>query len=212
MNKGRFITLEGTEGVGKSTNLAFIKQQLEARGVDYVQTREPGGTPLAEEIRALLLANRSEKVADDAELLLVFAARAQHLQTVIKPALDAGKWVLSDRFIDATYAYQGGGREMSVETIRQLEVLVLDGLKPDVTILLDMPVEVGLKRAGERSTPDRFETEKVAFFERVRQMYLSRAHAQPERYCIINADGTIKEVQSRLETALTQKLEQWHAT
>ena len=161
---GRFITLEGTEGVGKSTNLQFIQSVLEQHQIDYQLTREPGGTPLAEEVRELLLANRDEIVADDAELLLVFAARAQHLEQVVRPALNNGRWVLCDRFTDATFAYQGGGRGLDTDFISRLESMVQRGLQPDLTILLDLPVEIGLARASQRAELDRFENEKLGLF------------------------------------------------
>ncbi|MFZ5604666.1 MAG: dTMP kinase, partial [Pseudomonadota bacterium] len=172
IKRGKFLTVEGTEGVGKTTNIAFIKSWLERNGIEYVATREPGGTPLAEEVRALLLAPRAEKVHENAELLLVFAARAQHLAQVIEPALAQGKWVLCDRFTDATYAYQGGGRQMEKSTIATLESLVQKSLRPDAVILLDIPVQLGLERARGRGELDRFEQEDIAFFERVRAAYL----------------------------------------
>ncbi len=200
--RGLFLTLEGTEGVGKSTNLNFIRDNLSARGIPLLVTREPGGTPLAEEIRALLLAKREESVDDLAELLLVFAARAQHFYTVIEPALAAGQWVLSDRFTDATYAYQGGGRGLNLGVIEQLETLVQGQRRPDLTIILDVDVEVGLGRAGNRGDLDRFELEEVAFFERVRAAYLSRAAAAPERYAVVDAGQTLPEVQSQLASVL----------
>lgn len=203
---GRFITLEGTEGVGKSTNLRFIQSFLEQHQIDYQLTREPGGTPLAEQIRELLLANREEVVADDAELLLVFAARAQHLARVIRPALNQGRWVLCDRFTDATFAYQGGGRGLDNNVISQLETLVQRELQPDLTILLDLPVEVGLARASERAALDRFENEKVEFFEQVRSAYLSRAKADPARFAIVDASGTLAEVQQQIQAVLEQFL------
>lgn len=204
---GRFITLEGTEGVGKSTNLQFIQTMLEQHRIDYQLTREPGGTPLAEEIRELLLANRDERVADDAELLLVFAARAQHLERVIRPALDSGRWILCDRFTDATFAYQGGGRGLDTDFISRLEGMVQRGLQPDLTILLDLPVEIGLARASQRAELDRFENEKVAFFEQVRQAYLARAAAEPERFAVIDASGTLDQVQQQIRTVLEQFLQ-----
>ncbi|MEH6577556.1 MAG: dTMP kinase [Amphritea sp.] len=199
---GRFISLEGTEGVGKSTNLKFIESMLDEHGIDYRLTREPGGTPLAEEIRELLLDNREEQVADDAELLLVFAARAQHLAQVIKPTLANGCWILCDRFTDATFAYQGGGRGLDNKIISQLESLVQRGLQPDLTILLDLPVEIGLARASQRGVLDRFENEKLGFFERVRSAYLARAEADPERFAIIDASGTLEEVQQQIREVL----------
>ncbi|WP_417223159.1 dTMP kinase [Amphritea sp.] len=208
MSSGRFITLEGTEGVGKSTNLRFIESVLQQHQIDYQLTREPGGTPLAEEVRELLLANRDEVVADDAELLLVFAARAQHLQTVIRPALDADRWVLCDRFTDATFAYQGGGRGLSKEMITLLETMVQRGLQPDLTILLDLPVEIGLARARERGELDRFENERMAFFEQVRNAYLERAAADPQRFAVIDASGTLEQVQAQIASVLEHYLQE----
>ena len=202
--QGFFITVEGMEGVGKTTNIEFIREWFSQRNIDYVATREPGGTPLAEEIRNVLLQPRNETVCDTAELLLVFAARAQHLEQVIKPNLAAGKWVLCDRFTDATYAYQGGGRGLSTETIAQLESLVQNTLRPDAVILLDVPVEVGLARASARSELDRIENEKASFFEKVRQAYIQRAALDPERYFIIDASKPLEAVQSQIDGALTQ--------
>lgn len=204
MSRGRFITVEGTEGVGKTTNLDFIQQLLEQQGIPVVRTREPGGTPLAEDIRALLLTPRNEPVADSAELLLMFAARAQHLQQLILPALEAGQWVLCDRFTDATYAYQGGGRGMDVGRIAQLEQLVQGDLRPDLTLLLDLPVATGLSRARARSTPDRFESERVAFFEAVRAHYLQRAAHEPERFAVIDAAPALPQVQAQIRRALAR--------
>jgi dTMP kinase len=204
---GRFITIEGTEGVGKSTNIAFLCQLLEAHGIDVVLTREPGGTPLAEELRNLLLTPRDEQVSQDTELLLMFAARAQHIENVIRPALERGAWVISDRFTDATFAYQGGGRGVDTESIRLLEQLVQHGLHPDLTILLDLPVAVGLQRASARSAPDRFEQEQLAFFDKVRAAYLARAEAEPERFAVIDAARDIPAVQAQIESALQQFLE-----
>lgn len=203
-SRGRFLTLEGTEGVGKTTNLLFIRQWLEQHGIEVVQTREPGGTPLAEEIRELLLAPRNESVDSTAELLLVFAARAQHLAGVIKPALERGAWVLCDRFTDATYAYQGAGREMGHETISVLEGLMQGELRPDMTLLLDLPVETGLARAHARNQPDRFEAEKVEFFGRVRNAYLQQASADPERVRVIDAAKTLEQVQKQIAAELTR--------
>ena len=203
MQRGKFLTIEGTEGVGKSTNLAFVRDWLTARGVEVVVTREPGGTPFAEEIRALLLAKREESVDETAELLLVFAARAQHIQQVIKPALARGAWVLSDRFTDATYAYQGGGRCLNVQTITQLERLVQGDLRPDLTLILDIDVELGLNRARERGELDRFETETIVFFERVRSVYRARALASPELYALIDAAQTLPQVQAEIVKTLS---------
>lgn len=200
--RGRFITVEGTEGVGKSTNIAVIKEWLNERGIPFVATREPGGTPLAESLRELLLANRDESVDATAELLMVFAARAQHLNTLIKPHLDAGTWVLSDRFTDATYAYQGCGRGLDLALISQLEVLVQKTLRPDITVYLDVDVKVGLARAAARGELDRFEKEDVEFFERVRKGYLTRVSQHPERYLVVNAGQELPAVKRDLLAAL----------
>lgn len=202
MANGKFITIEGVEGGGKSTNLEFVRQFLEQKGKEVVVTREPGGTPLGEEIRALLLGHCHDGMAVDAELLLMFAARAEHIAKVIRPALEAGKWVLCDRFTDATYAYQGGGRGVAVERIAQLERWVQGELQPDLTLLLDLPVELGLSRAGRRSAPDRFEREQTEFFERVRQNYLARAAACADRFRVIDASRPINEVQASIAAVL----------
>ncbi len=200
--KGCFITIEGGEGAGKSSNLDFVRRYLEQRGKPVVVTREPGGTPLGEAIRALLLDRGNGKMADDTELLLMFAARAQHLAELIRPALDAGKWVLCDRFTDATYAYQGGGRGIPRERIAVLEQWVQRGLQPDLTLLLDIPVDQGLARARARSDPDRFESEQIAFFERVRAAYLEQARRSPERYRVIDATRPLEQVQRSLAEIL----------
>lgn len=206
MQRGKFLTIEGTEGVGKSTNLAFVRTWLEARGIDVVVTREPGGTPLAEEIRGLLLSKRDESFDETAELLMVFAARAQHLARVVKPALARGAWVLSDRFTDATYAYQGGGRGLNKKTIEQLEELVQGELRPDLTLILDIDVEVGLNRARQRGELDRFESEAIVFFERVRAAYRQRAESSPGRYALVDAGKTLEEVQIEIDQVLTRLL------
>ncbi len=206
--RGCFITVEGVEGAGKSSNLDFIHHYLERCGKRLVLTREPGGTSLSEAIRALLLDHRNNEITDDTELLLMFAARAQHLAEVIRPALEQGKWVLCDRFTDATYAYQGGGRGIAKERIATLEQWVQQGLKPDLTLLLDIPVQQGLERAGLRSTPDRFEREQIAFFERVRAAYLEQARRYPERYRVIDASQSLDRVQQSLAEVLTEWLVQ----
>lgn len=203
----RFITLEGGEGAGKSTSLAFIRDYFAARGLPLVVTREPGGTPLAEQVRELLLQKRDEAVAPDAELLLMFAARAQHIAGLIRPALAQGAYVLCDRFTDATYAYQGGGRGLSVARIAELEAMVQGELRPGLTLLLDLPVAQGLARAGERSEKDRFESEQEAFFERVRACYRARAAAEPGRFRVLDASRPIPEVQAALKAALDAWLE-----
>ena len=202
MTPGRFITLEGGEGVGKSTNLDFIGRLLEQRRIRLTVTREPGGTPVAEKIRAVLLERGSEPIDDLAELLLVFAARAQHVSQVIRPALQRGDWVLSDRFTDASYAYQGGGRQMDMSNIAWLENAVQGELRPDLTLVLDAPLEVGLSRAKQRGKLDRFESEQRAFFERVRQVYLQRAAQDQKRYRIIDAALPLADVQEQIRVAL----------
>ena len=199
---GKFITVEGTEGVGKSTNMAFIEAWLKKAGKELVVTREPGGTELGEKLRAVLLDAKEQSMCDDTELLLMFAARAQHLQEVIQPALAAGKWVLCDRFTDATYAYQGGGRGIKMSRIAQLEQWVQGDLRPDMTLILDLAVAAGLERAGKRSEPDRFELEKHDFFNKVRDTYLARAAALPERYQVIDAAPSITEVQQSIQRVL----------
>lgn len=204
--RGLLITLEGIEGVGKTTNLSYLAGLLAQAGIEFALTREPGGTPLAEEIRSLLLAPRTEPVQEMTELLLMFAARAQHLNSFILPKLESGTWVLCDRFTDATYAYQGGGRQMDTGRIAELETVVQGEQRPDHVILLDAPAEVGLARAGRRGGLDRFEQETLAFFERVRKVYLERATADPRRYHIIDATRPLTEVQaqlSKLAAALT---------
>ena len=198
----KFITVEGTEGVGKTTNINFIKSWLRQKEVKFVATREPGGTPLAEEIRDLLLKPRDELVVSSAELLLMFAGRAQHLNKVILPALQADTWVLCDRFTDATYAYQGFGRQMSSELIVQLENIVQGDIRPDLTLLLDIPVEIGLKRANDRGDPDRFEQEQQDFFNRVRAGYLSLANENSDRYVVIDASQELQGVQTDIALAL----------
>lgn len=200
--RGKLITLEGGEGVGKSTNLAFIQHQLEQAGVELVVTREPGGTEVAEKIRQLLLTPSDEPICELAELLLVFAARAQHVEQLIKPALERGAWVLCDRFVDATYAYQGGGRAMNLDTIAILERMVLNEVRADMTLLLDLPVEVGMARARARAELDRFEQEQFSFFEAVRAAYLARAKAEPDRVVIIDAAPALEMVQQQISTAL----------
>ena len=202
MTRGQFITVEGVEGAGKSTQLAFIEGYLRQAGKSLVVTREPGGTPLGEEIREILLQPRADGMAGQTELLLMFAARAEHLSQKILPALDEGGWVLCDRFTDATYAYQGGGRRLDKSLILDLENLVQGHHRPDMTIFLDLPVEVGLQRAQQRGELDRFETEDIAFFERVRQAYLDRARQLPEVYCVIDASHTIEEVQLQIQDVL----------
>ncbi|WP_166265471.1 dTMP kinase [Marinobacter caseinilyticus] len=202
--RGQFITFEGTEGVGKSTQLNTAAATLRASGIDVVITREPGGTPMAEAIRELLLAPRDEPVHETTELLLMFAARAQHLHTLILPSLAAGQWVLCDRFTDATFAYQGGGRGVANDRIAMLETLVQGNVRPDHTILLDAPVDVGMSRAKHRGELDRFEQETVAFFERIRATYLQRSQAFPSQYQIVDASQPLAAVTAEV-TALLLK-------
>ena len=198
MQRGQFITLEGGEGLGKTTNLAFINTLLIERDISVVVTREPGGTVLAEKLRQLLLENNDEPIAEQTELLLMFAARAQHINNVIEPALSQGKWVLCDRFTDSTYAYQGGGRKIDLETIRWLESFVQQQLRPDLTLLFDAPVELGMKRAKKRGRLDRFENEQLMFFNTVRQAFLKQAANYPQRIKIINAELPLLEVQQSI--------------
>lgn len=198
VKKGSFITLEGTEGVGKTTQLAYVKELLLEEGHDLIVTREPGGTNLGEGIRGLLLDRTYTGMASDTELLLMFAARAEHLDKVIKPALASGKTVLSDRFTDASFAYQGYGRKIPLERIASLEAFVQGDLRPDLTLLLDAPVEIGLERAGKRSKADRFETEQARFFNDVRQGYLQMAREFPNRYRVIDAARDLEIIQAEI--------------
>jgi dTMP kinase len=191
---GKFISIEGIEGVGKSTAVKVLTQYLETNGIEYVLTREPGGTPIAEKIRDVLLANHKEPLCDDTEVLLMFAGRAQNIAQVIKPALKKGLWVISDRFTDASFAYQGGGRQIPIEHIEELASWVQGDLRPDITFLLDAPVAVGLSRMNSRGAKDRIEQEGHEFFERVRDMYLQCAKKAPERFRIIDAARSIVEV------------------
>ncbi len=198
MQTGLFVTLEGPEGAGKTTNRQFLADHLQQAGYQVVLTREPGGTGLAEKIRELLLARHDESMAVDTELLLMFAARAQHLQQLIRPALAQGKIVLCDRFTDATYAYQGGGRGIDQQRIAVLENFVQGQLRPDLTVLFDLPVEVGMARARQRGALDRFELEQQEFFAAVRNNYLQRAQAEPKRFRLINAGLPLEQVQQQL--------------
>ena len=201
---GKFITLEGIEGVGKTSNLNFIREQLEAAGHDCIVTREPGGTSLGESLRELLLSHSDENMSPDAELLMMFAARAEHLSKVIRPALDAGKTVLCDRFTEATYAYQGGGRQLDVNKISDLETWVQGDLRPHLTVVLDAPVEVGRARAGSRSAPDRIEKERDDFFQRVREAYIALSEQNPHRICLIDASVELDAVQSQIREKLVE--------
>lgn len=204
--RGLFITVEGGEGVGKSTNISFMQEILSERGIDVVVTREPGGTPLAEEIRDVLLKNRDEQVVSETELLLMFAARAQHLYQKILPALEQGQWVISDRFTDATYAYQSGGRGVPEEKVALLENFVQGDIRPDITFLFDAPTEVGMARAQKRGALDRFEEEKSSFFARVRENYLQRAAKESGRFQIIDAAQPLEQVQQVLKEKLLSRI------
>ena len=200
----KFITLEGIEGVGKTSNLRFIKELLESSGHDCVVTREPGGTNLGEALRGLLLSHSEENMSADAELLMMFAARAEHLAKIILPALNNNKTVLCDRFTEATYAYQGGGRLLDVDKISELEDWVQGELRPDLTVILDAPVEVGRARAGKRSEPDRIEKEQDDFFQRVRNAYIELANHYPHRICLVDASLGIDEVQQQIRKKLVE--------
>jgi dTMP kinase len=205
MTQGRFITLEGIEGAGKSTVAKFVREWLQKRGVPVCLTREPGGTPLAERVRALVLDRQGEAITPVTETLLMFAARGLHVENLIRPTLERGEWVICDRFTDATRAYQGAGRGVSGEWIEQLAAQVQRGLKPDCTLLLDLPVTLGLERVRQRSgaaPTDRFEEEPARFFERVREAYLDLARGEPQRIRIVNASGTVQEVQAQVASVL----------
>lgn len=193
--RGKFITVEGVDGAGKTSFLPWIEQRLREAGRDVVSTREPGGTPVGEQLRQLLLHGSASPVT---EVLLMFAARKEHLDQVIRPALAAGRWVLCDRFTDATYAYQGGGRGIELRHIAALEDWVQDGLQPDLTILFDLPVEVARARSQGARAPDRFESEQLDFFARVRDGYLSRARSDPQRFRVIDASASVQGVAAQL--------------
>ena len=200
----KFITLEGIEGVGKTSNLRYIKELLEASGHDCVVTREPGGTNLGESLRGLLLSHSDDNMSADAELLMMFAARAEHLSKVILPAIEKGQTVLCDRFTEATYAYQGGGRQLDVDKISLLEDWVQGDLRPDLTVILDAPVEIGRARAGSRSEPDRIEKEQDDFFQRVREAYIELADHYPHRICLVDASVGIEAVQQQIREKLVE--------
>lgn len=201
---GFFITLEGIEGVGKSTCLKFLQHYLSKRNINPVITREPGGTPIAEAIRKVLLSPHQEPVCHDTELLLMFAGRAQHISQIILPALQNGQWVLCDRFTDASYAYQGGGRGIPLERIAALEQWVQGDLRPDLTLLFDAPVNTALMRMKKRGKPDRIETEQKHFFTRVRNCYLERAAQEPQRFRIINARKPLAVVKQQLQRIIEE--------
>lgn len=199
MKPGRFITVEGIEGVGKTTNIRFLTSAVEAYGHTVLTTREPGGTPMADRIRELLIEHGDEPMPDIAELLLMFASRALHVNNVIQPALAAGTWVICDRFTDSTRAYQGGGRGFPQQDIDRLADWVHGDLRPDLTILLDAPVEMGMRRAGRRGEPDRIEIERDGFFNRVRACYLQLAAAEPDRFVIVDASQDLEAVRRSID-------------
>lgn len=205
--QGRFITIEGSEGAGKSSMMARVAGWLENQGHRVISTREPGGTVLAEKLRDILLDRNHIELSGRAELLLMFAARAQHLDELIRPSLARGDWVLCDRFTDATWAYQGGGRGLPLQEIETLETLVHGDLQPDLTLLLDLPVEQGLRRAAQRSQADRFEAESVLFFEKVRKAYLERARLDAARVKVIDASVSVEEVWSQVLSELQERLQ-----
>lgn len=211
MSAGRFITIEGGEGVGKSTQIGRLRDYLAGRGLEVVVTREPGGTKRAERIRELLLETSDEPMPGTCELLLMFAARSTHIENVIRPALTRGAWVICDRFTDASYAYQGGGRGLSLEHIAALERMVQGALRPDLTLLLDAPLEVSAARASARNaaagTSDRFEQEQREFFERVRQAYLDRAQQEPERIAVIDATQSLEAVTVAIQQTIAERLQ-----
>jgi len=202
MERGKFITIDGVEGAGKSTQIEFICEYLKAKGVDVILTREPGGTDIGEKIRTLLLSNSTGKMHADTELMLMFAARNEHIQNKIMPALKQGNWVLSDRFTDASYAYQGGGRGLDVSRIAQLEQWVSQDFTPDMTLLLDVPVEIGMSRVESRGKKDRIELEATDFFNRVRQAYIDRSEQFPERIKLIDSSQTVERTKHQIKVIL----------
>jgi len=202
MKKGLFITLEGIEGAGKSTVVDFIEDFLTKEGHDVIKTREPGGTVIGEQIREILLKNENYTLTYDTELLLVFSARAQHIQEVILPALSSGKTILCDRFTDASYAYQGGGRGIDASRINLLEKWVQEDLRPNLTLLFDLDVSIGMQRTKKRSGTDRFEREEINFFEKIRNTYLERAKNEPQRFRIINSASSLENVKEQIVTIL----------
>lgn len=206
MERGKFITVEGIEGVGKSTNIDVIIDCIETAGHTVVSTREPGGTPLAEDIRELLMSRNDEPIPEIAELLLVFAARSLNVNNVIIPALEAGNWVLCDRFTDSSRAYQGGGRGVPMQTIDRLADWVHGDIAPDLTILLDAPVDIGMQRASRRGAPDRFEQERHDFFQRVRECYLALAVREPERFVVIDTCQPLEDVEAAVRELMQQML------
>ena len=207
MHKGQFITVEGIEGVGKSTNIDVMRAAIEARGLKVLTSREPGGTPMAEQIRGLLLDHGDEPVPDIAELLLMFAARSLHVSNVIKPALEAGTWVICDRFTDTSRAYQGAGRRFPLQEINRIAEWVHADVQPDLTVLLDAPVEIGMQRAGKRGEPDRIETELAEFFERARECFLDLAKAEPERFAVVDASVDLAAVREAVGVVVNRVLD-----
>ena len=203
MQRGKFITIEGIEGVGKSTNIDYLAGIIEANGYTVMKTREPGGTPIAERIRNILKEHGDEPLPDVAELLLMFAARSISVNNAIRPALSNGTWVISDRFTDSTRAYQGGGRGFPRESIEWLAKFVHGDLQPDLTILLDAPVEIAMQRADRRGDPDRFEVERAEFFDQVRQTYLQLAEMEPERFVVVDCSKDLESVQAAISTVST---------
>lgn len=204
--RGKFITLEGIEGSGKTTQLEFLVDYITKAGKQVVCTREPGGTEVSERIRDILLDNQLPGMHSDTELMLMFAARVEHIKQVIEPALNSGKWVVCDRFYDATYAYQGYGRDISLQRIDELKAFSIGSLVPDKTFILDVSLDVSMFRVTQRGNKDRFENEKIDFYKKVREGYLTIAKQNSERVCLINADQTIKEVQAEIQTSLDQLL------
>ena len=202
MKKNLFITLEGIEGAGKSTVIDFIENFITSSGYDVVKTREPGGTAIGEQIREILLNKNNDKLTDDTELLLIFAARAQHLSEIILPNLTSNKIVLCDRFIDASYAYQGAGRGIEQSKINLLENWVMPDIKPELTFLLDLDPKIAFERTNKRSDADRFESEDIHFFEKIRQYYLERAENEPERFRVINSELSLEDVQEQIKNIL----------
>jgi dTMP kinase len=209
MKRGLFITLEGIEGSGKSTVVSFLIDRLKHDGIDYVLTREPGGTEIAERIRSVVLAHYQEDMHPDTEMLLYFAGRAQHLNQLIIPALDGGRWVICDRFTDATYAYQGGGRGLPREKIAILEQWVQEEIRPDYTFLLDLPAEIGLSRIRANRCLDRIEEEDRSFFEKVRDYYLAMVQWEPNRFIVIDAARSLDDVSAQIDSELCKIIEEW---
>ncbi|AYQ57466.1 Thymidylate kinase [Bathymodiolus thermophilus thioautotrophic gill symbiont] len=202
MQKGKFITIDGVEGAGKSTQIDFICQYLTDKGINVVLTREPGGTEVGEKIRTLLLSNSTGKMHADTELMLMFAARNEHIQNKIIPTLNQGDWILSDRFTDASYAYQGGGRGLDIARIAQLEQWVLRSFAPDMTLLLDIPVDIGMRRVESRGEKDRIEQESLDFFNRVRNTYIARSEQYPERIKLIDASQNVENISNEIQKIL----------